>query len=122
MQINTLEGPHSEAPVASQPQAVAPGASPSYTVLAMQPGQPAREIALNRGVAMVQALSYIPLNELRGWHCAVVVEQSDFVWWQICCQSLADVGIVMQPFTSRSHAMTWLAFMSAAEMEVPSAS
>lgn len=94
-------------------QAVHPGNRPTYAVLALKPGGGIREIALSRSIAAMQALSYMPIDELRGAHCAIVVTPSDLPWWQICSQSLRDSGVSMQPFTDRQQAMTWLAFIHA---------
>lgn len=85
----------------------------SYSALILRDGC-IRDVALNRAAAKSLSITLIPVDELQGTPCAVVVPSSDLNWWAICCASLRDKGLIVQPFVKREHACTWLSFMQAA--------
>lgn len=84
-----------------------------YTALILRDGC-VSEVALNQTTAHSLSITVMPADELQRTPCAVVVPALDLNWWAICCASLRDRGLIVQPFVKRDHACTWLWFMHAA--------
>ena len=86
----------------------------SYTALILRDGR-ISEVALNRSASHSPFIAAVPVDELQRIPCAMVVPGSDLNWWAICCASLRERGLIVQPFVNRDHACTWLWFMQAAQ-------